>query len=57
MQVHREPAGVNGVPAAELVAPVLEAELAAVFTGECRQYHKETRGVRPAEPSGEQLLR
>lgn len=50
MQVYREPAGVNGVPAAELVAPILEAELAAVFTGECRQYDKETRKVRSTRP-------
>ncbi|WND34998.1 TetR/AcrR family transcriptional regulator [Streptomyces sp. BB1-1-1] len=38
MQVYRDPAGVNGVSAAELAASVIEAELAAVFTGECRQY-------------------
>ncbi|WP_328946051.1 TetR/AcrR family transcriptional regulator [Streptomyces sp. NBC_00250] len=38
LQVYREPDGVAGVPAARLVGPVLDAELAAVFTGECRQY-------------------
>ncbi|MCB5163752.1 TetR family transcriptional regulator C-terminal domain-containing protein [Streptomyces bambusae] len=38
LQVYREPEGVEGVPAARLVAPLLDAELAAVFTGECRQY-------------------
>jgi AcrR family transcriptional regulator len=37
-QVYRDPAGVNGVPAAELSASVIAAELALVFTGECRQY-------------------
>lgn len=40
MQVYRDPAGVNGVSAAELSASVIAAELAAVFTGECRQYAK-----------------
>ncbi|RKN38970.1 TetR/AcrR family transcriptional regulator [Streptomyces hoynatensis] len=38
MQVHRDPAGMNGVPAAELTASIIRAELAVVFTGECRQY-------------------
>ncbi|GAB2971982.1 TetR/AcrR family transcriptional regulator [Streptomyces pseudoechinosporeus] len=38
MQVYRDPVGVNGVPAAELSASVIEAELAVVFTGECHQY-------------------
>ncbi|GAA4084845.1 TetR/AcrR family transcriptional regulator [Actinomadura miaoliensis] len=38
MQVYRDPAGVNGTPAADLVTSVIEAELAIVFTGECRQY-------------------
>ncbi|MBL3667176.1 TetR/AcrR family transcriptional regulator [Streptomyces sp. M2CJ-2] len=38
LQVYRDPAGVNGVTAAELSAAVIAAELAAVFTGECRQY-------------------
>ncbi|MFR9726400.1 hypothetical protein ACL02R_24025 [Streptomyces sp. MS19] len=38
LQVYRDPGGVEGVPAAELVASVLDAALAAVFTGECRQY-------------------
>ncbi|MBC6470488.1 TetR family transcriptional regulator C-terminal domain-containing protein [Actinomadura alba] len=42
MQVYRDPAGVNGVPAAELTASVIDAELAAVFTGECRQYAEES---------------
>ncbi|MGW0538225.1 TetR/AcrR family transcriptional regulator [Streptomyces sp. NPDC003032] len=40
MQVYRDPEGVAGEPAADLVASVLDAELAAVFTGECRQYAK-----------------
>lgn len=35
---------VDGTPAAELVASVLGAELAAVFTGECRQYAARTGG-------------
>lgn len=43
MQVYRDPAGVGGVPAAELVRSVIEAELAEVFTGECRQYVKKPR--------------
>ncbi|MFI8437400.1 TetR/AcrR family transcriptional regulator [Streptomyces sp. NPDC079020] len=38
MQVYRDPAGVNGVAAGELVASVIADELAAVFTGECDQY-------------------
>ncbi|KAA6218423.1 TetR/AcrR family transcriptional regulator [Streptomyces filamentosus] len=38
LQVYREPEGAAGVPVARFVAPVLDAELAAVFTGECRQY-------------------
>ncbi|MFF4083327.1 TetR/AcrR family transcriptional regulator [Streptomyces sp. NPDC001777] len=41
MQVYRDPAGVNGVPAAELCASLIAAELATVFTGECRQYTAE----------------
>ncbi|GLF99134.1 TetR/AcrR family transcriptional regulator [Streptomyces yaizuensis] len=43
-QLYRAPAGVHGIPAAELAATVVAAELAAVFTGECRQY------TRPASP-------
>lgn len=39
-QVYRDPAGVNGMPAAELTARVITTELATVFTGECRQYTK-----------------
>lgn len=38
LQVYRDPGGVRGIPAAELVDSVLAAELALVFTGECRQY-------------------
>ncbi|WP_326690306.1 TetR/AcrR family transcriptional regulator [Streptomyces sp. NBC_01795] len=38
MQIYRDPAGANGVPAAELSTSIIDAELAAVFTGECRQY-------------------
>jgi AcrR family transcriptional regulator len=38
LQVYRDPKGVRGIPAAELVDSVLAAELALVFTGECRQY-------------------
>ncbi|QNS08404.1 TetR/AcrR family transcriptional regulator [Streptomyces xanthii] len=38
MQFYRDPDGVDGTPAASLAASVLGAELAAVFTGECRQY-------------------
>ncbi|GAB3206996.1 transcriptional regulator, TetR family [Marinactinospora thermotolerans DSM 45154] len=37
-QVYRDPAGVNGTPAAELAESLIAAELATVFTGECRQY-------------------
>lgn len=44
-QVYRDPAGVNGVPAAELSASVLAAELAVIFTGECRQYARRTGGA------------
>ncbi|MGW5681567.1 hypothetical protein [Nonomuraea sp. NPDC003754] len=36
------PAGVNGVPAADLVASIIDTELTAIFTGECRQYTRET---------------
>ncbi|WP_423835063.1 TetR/AcrR family transcriptional regulator [Streptomyces manipurensis] len=35
LQVYREPAG---AAVARLVAPLLDAEIATVFTGECRQY-------------------
>ncbi|GAA2298665.1 TetR/AcrR family transcriptional regulator [Streptomyces kunmingensis] len=38
MQVYRDAAGTEGVPASELAASVVAAELAAVFTGKCRQY-------------------
>ncbi|MGW2313237.1 TetR/AcrR family transcriptional regulator [Actinomadura luteofluorescens] len=38
MQVYRDPEVLNGVPTADLAASVIDAELAAVFTGECRQY-------------------
>lgn len=38
MQVYRDPAGVNGTSAADLTASIIDAELATVFTGECRQY-------------------
>lgn len=38
LQVYRDPAGVPGVSAADVVASVIDAELATVFTGECRQY-------------------
>ncbi|PSK96340.1 TetR family transcriptional regulator [Murinocardiopsis flavida] len=38
MQVYRDPAGVDGLSAAEFTSAVIDAELAAVFTGECRQY-------------------
>jgi AcrR family transcriptional regulator len=41
LQVYRDPGGVNGVPAEVLAASVLDAELAVVFTGECRQYAAE----------------
>ncbi|WP_052850869.1 TetR/AcrR family transcriptional regulator [Streptomyces avicenniae] len=38
LQVYRDPGGVEGTPAAELTAAVIDAELATVFTGTCRQY-------------------
>ncbi|QFG22970.1 TetR/AcrR family transcriptional regulator [Actinomadura sp. WMMB 499] len=38
MQVYRDPDGVEGRTAAELTESILRAELAAVFTGRCRQY-------------------
>ena len=37
-QVYRDPSGVNGIPATALSASIIDAELAVVFTGECRQY-------------------
>ncbi|MER6916676.1 TetR family transcriptional regulator C-terminal domain-containing protein [Streptomyces sp. NPDC000594] len=37
-QIYRDPSGVAGIDADRLVAGVLAAELAAVFTGDCRQY-------------------
>ncbi|MGV9775070.1 TetR/AcrR family transcriptional regulator [Streptosporangium sp. NPDC003464] len=37
-QLYREPEGVNAMPAATLVATIAEAELAAIFSGECQQY-------------------
>lgn len=43
LQVYRDPAGVNGVSAAELSASVIASELATVFTGECHQYAKRAR--------------
>ncbi|MDX6763065.1 MULTISPECIES: TetR/AcrR family transcriptional regulator [Streptomyces] len=38
LQVYREPEGAAGAAMARLVAPLLDDEIAAVFTGECRQY-------------------
>ncbi len=38
MHVYRDPAPRNGVPAGRLAASVLDAELATIFTGPCRQY-------------------
>lgn len=37
-QIYREPSSVDGTPTTELAAAILNAELAVVFTGECRQY-------------------
>lgn len=37
-QVYRDPGGVDGTPAEQLAGAIIEAELAEVFTGECRQY-------------------
>jgi AcrR family transcriptional regulator len=37
-QIYRDPTGVNGITAADLVATVIDTELAAIFTGECHQY-------------------
>ncbi len=38
LQVYREPAGTAGESLASFVGPLLDAEIAVVFTGECRQY-------------------
>ncbi|MFF1507188.1 TetR/AcrR family transcriptional regulator [Streptomyces sp. NPDC058326] len=38
LQVYREPEGGARVLVARFVAPLLDAELSTVFTGECRQY-------------------
>lgn len=38
LQVYRDPDGVQGTPAKELAASILDAELGAVFTGQCGQY-------------------
>ncbi|MFI2224820.1 TetR/AcrR family transcriptional regulator [Streptomyces fradiae] len=38
LQVYREPEGAAGETVTRFVAPLLEAEIAVVFTGECRQY-------------------
>ncbi|SDL38837.1 TetR/AcrR family transcriptional regulator [Streptomyces indicus] len=46
VQIYRDPDGVEGISAAALAAQVLEGELAAVFTGECRQYAGRSRSAR-----------
>ncbi|MEU7730814.1 TetR/AcrR family transcriptional regulator [Streptomyces sp. NPDC040724] len=38
LQVYREPEGVAGESVTRFVAPLLDAEIGVVFTGECRQY-------------------
>ncbi|MFD8973810.1 TetR/AcrR family transcriptional regulator [Streptomyces sp. NPDC059593] len=38
LQVYREPEGAAEAAVIPFVAPLLQAELAVVFTGECRQY-------------------
>ncbi|MEV6682723.1 TetR/AcrR family transcriptional regulator [Streptomyces erythrochromogenes] len=38
LQVYREPEGAAGEAVAQFVAPLLDEEIATVFTGECRQY-------------------
>lgn len=38
LQVYREPDGPAGETVTRFVRPLLEAEIAVVFTGECRQY-------------------
>ncbi|MFD6230471.1 hypothetical protein ACFWFZ_26915 [Streptomyces sp. NPDC060232] len=45
LQVYREPDGAAEAAMVPFVTPSLEAELAVVFTGECRQYARE-----PADP-------
>lgn len=42
LQVYREPEGAPEATVAPFVAPLLKTELAAVFTGECRQYARES---------------
>lgn len=42
LQVYREPEGAAEAAVVPFVAPLLETELAAVFTGECRQYARES---------------
>lgn len=51
MQLYRDPGGVGGATAAGLVSSILDAELATVFTGECRQYaNSPLRHAREASP-------
>ncbi|WP_369142593.1 TetR family transcriptional regulator C-terminal domain-containing protein [Streptomyces sp. R44] len=38
LQVYREPEGAAGQAVTRFDVPLLEAEIAVVFTGECRQY-------------------
>ncbi|MFB7611660.1 TetR/AcrR family transcriptional regulator [Streptomyces gardneri] len=38
LQVYREPEGATGQAVTRFAVPLLEAEIAVVFTGECRQY-------------------
>ncbi|GAA2636483.1 TetR/AcrR family transcriptional regulator [Actinomadura fulvescens] len=38
MQVYRDPALALAVPTGQLAASILDAELATIFTGQCRQY-------------------
>ncbi|MFE7094389.1 TetR/AcrR family transcriptional regulator [Streptomyces erythrochromogenes] len=45
LQVYREPESAAGTGVAQFVAPLLDDEIAAVFTGECRQY--EGRAAHP----------
>ncbi|MFE3125798.1 TetR/AcrR family transcriptional regulator [Streptomyces hydrogenans] len=40
LQVYREPEGTAGQAVTRFAVPLLEAEVAVVFTGECRQYAK-----------------
>ncbi len=51
MQVYRDPSGVNKIPATALTASIIDAELAAVFTGECRQYIAKGRPEAYGNPS------